>query len=249
MPAIVFEEDGYHYTDQMQWWKEVCVGLPCFIELGWPGYESGVIDHIDAGGQSQRLQIDGHDIVIQLWRGYCENSLGLNVNGMPGGVGVEIGIYRKIPGQLDKFLRQIGDIGKLRDSISRALGNSLPKKYQVFFDNFTTLAAQYGNQFDQHIFWPFPELDASVEFTFTNPANGKVLLHAKPLNSFWRVKWLDPIEYVALALATGEHPRDPLKTWDYDLDFTVTGKTNSFHFVWKVNDGTPSFPPHVLPVP
>jgi phosphatidylserine/phosphatidylglycerophosphate/cardiolipin synthase-like enzyme len=247
MPAIVFTEGGVHFTDQLEWWKEVCIGFPCFVELGWPGYESGVIDHIEAGGQSQPLQIDGQDIVIQIWRGYCEKFL--NMDGMPGGVGVEIGVYRKIPGQLDKFLKQIGDIGKLRDSISRLLGGNLPKKYQVFFDNFASLAAQYGNQFDQHIFWPFPELDAQVEFTFTNPANSKVLLQAKPSNTYWRVKWMDPIQYVVRAVSSGDHPVDPLKTWDYDVDFTITGKTNSHHIVWKMNDGTQSFPPHVLPLP
>jgi phosphatidylserine/phosphatidylglycerophosphate/cardiolipin synthase-like enzyme len=247
MPAIVFAEAGFHYTDQQQWWKEVCIGLPCFVELGWLGYESGVIDHIEANGQSMPLQIDGHDIVIQIWRGWCERFL--DMKGMPGGVGVEIGVYRKIPGQLDKFLKQVGDIAKLRDSISRLFGKHLPKRFQVYFDKFATNLAQYGSQFDQHIFWPFPELDARIEFTFTNPTNNKVLLHAKPSNTYWRVKWIDLAEYKDLALHSADHPINPLKTWDYTVDFTITGKTNSYHHVWPTYElsstQTQSFPPHV----
>jgi hypothetical protein len=61
--------------------EEVAVLFPCNAEMHWPGYQTKYFS----------LKIDGRDVIIQLWKGYCPSYM----PGMVGGVGAEVGIYHK----------------------------------------------------------------------------------------------------------------------------------------------------------
>src|SRR5205823_2774631 len=56
-PGIVYSDDrGYEYTENAEWWKQLCLGFPCFTALAWPDYATAVVDHV---------RMDGQDVVIQ----------------------------------------------------------------------------------------------------------------------------------------------------------------------------------------
>jgi hypothetical protein len=91
MPTIRYVgAGGYWFNETSESWKEMCRAFPCFAALQWPGYASTVIED----------RINGQDVVIQLWKGWCPKFLGLaGVQIFPGGIGGEVGVYRRMPGR------------------------------------------------------------------------------------------------------------------------------------------------------
>jgi hypothetical protein len=61
--------------------EEVGEPFPCIAAMHWPGYETKILER----------RLDGRDIVIQLWKGFCPSYM----PGLVGGVGAEVGIYHK----------------------------------------------------------------------------------------------------------------------------------------------------------
>ena len=55
-------KDGLSYVETSQYWKDICSPLPCFAELWWPDYLTKVI----------KTSIDGRQVIIQLWKGWCQ---------------------------------------------------------------------------------------------------------------------------------------------------------------------------------
>jgi phosphatidylserine/phosphatidylglycerophosphate/cardiolipin synthase-like enzyme len=220
LAGILYYLNGYHFTETAQWFKQVCAGLPCFFILGWPGYETTAYDNV---------QIDGQNVVIQPWKGWCQRFLGMP--GMPGGVGAEVGVYRRIPGQFTKFINQVGALDFIKKHLSTP-----PQQY--FTDQFVTLA-------DDHTWWPFPELNAKVEFTLKNPTTDAVFFQAGPENSYWLCKWMTPDDYDRYAADPANQAPgrfDPFHIADWTLEFKVTGQTSSYSGVWKKGDGQPTWP-------
>lgn len=70
---------AYNFTELPP--EEIGEPWPCTELFHWPGYDTKVIEK----------KIDGRDIVIQLWKGYCPSY----IPGLVGGVGAEVGIYYK----------------------------------------------------------------------------------------------------------------------------------------------------------
>jgi hypothetical protein len=68
---------NYEFNDAPP--EELAVPFPCNALMHWPGYDTEVID----------LKLDGRDVVIQLWKGYCPKYM----PGLPGGIGAEVGLY------------------------------------------------------------------------------------------------------------------------------------------------------------
>ena len=188
-PTIRYvREGGYSYNETSESWKAMCANFPCLEALQWPGYATLVIDD----------EIDGTPIVIQLWKGLCPKFGGiLGLQTFPGGVGAEVGIYRRIPGKAPPTsfpgLPQLGMAEKLLNELGSGAGVDL--------------------------WWPAPELNATLEMTFTNPVTGEVMFSAGPQTGYWLTKWMDEtafIEYVR------DHGVPPFT--DYVLEFTVNGK-------------------------
>ncbi|MFT3945479.1 MAG: hypothetical protein QM763_00780 [Agriterribacter sp.] len=61
--------------------ESLVILFPCSSLMHWPGYDTKWI----------KRRIDGRDVIIQLWKGYCPSYL----PGLVGGVGAEIGLYKR----------------------------------------------------------------------------------------------------------------------------------------------------------
>ncbi|HLM24171.1 MAG TPA: hypothetical protein VK274_03900 [Pyrinomonadaceae bacterium] len=81
------EPTGYKYVETSDELKAAAAALPCFKALQWPDYDSDIVEDT----------INGKPVVIQLWKGWCQQFL--SSPNFPGGVGAEIGIYERVTGK------------------------------------------------------------------------------------------------------------------------------------------------------
>jgi hypothetical protein len=188
-PTIgVVDANGYSYVETSERWKALCSGLPCFAALQWPGYASTVLDD----------EIDGQPVVIQLWKGWCQKFLGLQF--FPGGIGAEVGVYRRIP-------------GKARPTSLPFL----PPAFEAFV--LSHLAALADNE----LWWPAPDLNARLEFRLVNSISNQTFFSAGPETSYWLAKWMNEPSYVRYWFDQGM--RAPLLPDGYILEYTINGRS------------------------
>lgn len=161
-PAINYTENGYVFDETSDPWKLMCRALPCFRALHWPDYSTEVVED----------RINGQDVVIQLWKGFCPRFL--SSANMPGGTGAEVGIYRRIPGR----------------QWSRPEGFPL--------ELYEALRARAGSD---ELWWPYPELKADIVWDLINPETGNVFFHAGRQTTYWRNKWMNNESYARYQLA------------------------------------------------
>jgi hypothetical protein len=187
-PAVeIVDENKYSYVETSESWKALCSQLPCFTALQWPGYSTLVIDE----------EIDGEQVVIQLWKGWCPQLFGSST--FPGGVGGEVGVYRRMPGSLR--LKSFPFVpGPVHRYIRQRLGE------------FT----------DREFWWPFPELEAELKFTLVNPVTGEPVFSAGPETSYWLAKWMSLGSYARYAI--NQSARVPLLIDDYVLEYSINGR-------------------------
>lgn len=180
------DANGYEYVETSEWWKDMCSIFPCFAAIHWPDYDTAIVEDT----------IDGQPIFIQLWKGWCQKFLGLE--SFPGGIGAEIGVYRRIP-------------GKARPTSLPFL----PDKFEKFILNaLATLS-------DDELWWPFPELQAQIEYTLVNPETGQTFFSAGPERSYWLAKWMNDGSYLKYRYSH----KSPIFAVDYLLDYTINGKS------------------------
>jgi hypothetical protein len=181
---------GYHYVENAEWWKKACAVLPCFDALQWPDYAT----------KSVGIIVDGQPVVIQLWKGWCQKFLGLEE--FPGGVGAEVGVYRRIPGK------------KLEGSL-----DFLPPLTRVMIKKAADLL-------DDDLWWPYPELGATLEFEMVNPKTKKTFFKAGPQTTYWLCKWMNESSYRRYKRVRSN--RAPSLSVRYTLRYKVNGK----EYVW-----------------
>jgi hypothetical protein len=187
-PAYVYSAaDSFTYDETSESWKELCLALPCFDALQWPDYASKHVDTV----------IDGQPVVIQLWKGWCEKFLGLNQ--FPGGVGAEVGIYRRMP-------------GRARPASLSFLPSALE---DVILTALKTLS-------DDQIWWPFPELGATTQYSLINPITEQTFFSAGPETTYWLAKWMFDGSYSDYQAAQGSG-RTPTFSTGYTLRHSVNG--------------------------
>jgi hypothetical protein len=179
---------GYHYEETSPAWKVACKDLPSFAALHWPGYETSVVEDT----------IDGQPVVIQLWKGHCQRFFGLN--DFPGGIGAEVGIYRRIAG--------------------KPLPASLPNLPSEISGFILHAIHALGTDF----WWPYPDLQTQVSFDFVNPTTNKTFFSAGPEATYWMNRWMRPDSYRAYASVNSQLP---LWTEDYVLNYTINGKSTT----------------------
>ena len=190
------DDRGYRYVETSEEWMAACRPLPCFEALEWPDYATKVIEDT----------IDGKPVVIQLWKGWCQQFLTLK--NMPGGVGAEVGVYTRIPG--------------------RRIAASVPELPDPFVAKFREQVAGLG---DKDLWWPYPEseLRTTIEFEFINPLTNETVFRADPLTSYWRTRWMDLSSYRKYVDSQpGVWPfnkKAPALAWDYSLKYTINGRT------------------------
>lgn len=179
---------GYEYVETAEWWKQTCTAFPCFAGLQWPDYATTVVED----------NICGHPVVIQLWKGWCEKFLGLQR--FPGGVGAEVGVYRRIPG--------------------RARPTSLPFLPPALA---SLILNAISNLADNDLWWAYPELGAQINFTLTNPVTNETFFTAGPETTYWLCKWMNDGSYSKYQQDQGKS-NTPFLAVDYQLDYTINGK-------------------------
>jgi hypothetical protein len=193
-PTIVYPDvRGYQYTENAEWWKQLCLGFPCFILLAWPDY----------GTKIEEVVIDGQQLVIQLWKGWCQKFLGMTP--MPGGIGAEVGVYRRIPGLVRPTSSppQLGTLGrKIVDGI--------------------------GSLADNQLWWPFPELNATIDFTLRHPDTNQVFFSGTPQQTWWYCKWMNTDSYALYKTRNAT----PTFSVQYVLEYTIKGKSSSYTGTW-----------------
>jgi hypothetical protein len=192
-PAFQYADaSGYLYDETSERWKQLCTAFPCFALLQWPGYETRVLDNLNG----QPLTISGRPVVIQLWKGTCQKFLGLP--NFPGGIGAEVGVYHRVPGRARPTL----------DSLS-----FLPAPFAAF------IVGAIANLTDDQLWWAFPELNAQLTLTLTNPVTNQTFFTAGSETTYWLNKWMDDDSYESYQTGN-QTPNSPT---DYLLDYTING--------------------------
>jgi hypothetical protein len=201
-PTIGYADDhGYTYVETSELWQQMCSVLPCCLALQWPDYATRIVEDT----------INGQLVVIQLWKGWCQKFLGLQ--NFPGGIGAEVGVYRRIPGRIRPTSLPF-----------------LPQPLAAFILN--TIATLSDNE----LWWPFPELQAQIEFTLVNPVTNQTFFCAGPETSYWLAKWMNDGSYTQYQGDQGVrwpwlpswwpgNSQTPFFSADYALDYKINGKS------------------------
>ncbi len=199
-PVLAYEENGYRFVETSEEWKQACTVLPCFEEVAWPDYATAVVED----------NINGKPVVIQLWKGWCQQFLGRD--DFPGGIGGEVGIYERVSG--------------------KGFPAERPDFFPELMWNFLHGASKLAGG---HFWWPVAELN-EVEFDFINPITDTVMFHAGPEKTYWMNKWMDTGSYDVYRHTQGKrwswlpewfpkNSQTPVFAIDYVLEYKINGKT------------------------
>ena len=191
-PTIEYTDArGYGMNETSESWKQLCSALPCFAGLHWPGYATLVFEET----------INGEPVVIQLWKGLCPNIF--LTSALPGGVGAEVGVYRRVP-------------GRIRPTSIPFLPSNVASSF----------LAQISSLSDNELWWPAPDLNAELEWLLINPVNNQVFMHPNAEHGYWMPAWMDELSYARyLVDAGGKVPSDPE---DYVMEFRVNNKVGTW---------------------
>jgi hypothetical protein len=154
--------------------------------------------------------IDGKNVMIQLWKGWCQQFL--DRDDFPGGIGGEVGVYetkigRRFPQDRPDFISEPAWIF-LREASKHA---------------------------DDRFWWPVTGL-YEIEFDFINPITDTVHVSCGPKKPTWMNKWMDTDSYETYRLSQGKrwswlpswfpkNSRTPYFAGDYVLEYKINGKT------------------------
>jgi hypothetical protein len=194
------EPTGYKYVETSDELKEAAAALPCFRALEWPDYASTIVED----------NINGKPVVIQLWKGWCQQFL--SSPDFPGGIGGEVGIYERVTGK--------GFPAERPEWCPQALWIFLQQKSKLANGDF---------------WWPVAEKN-EVEYDFINPVNNTVMFHADMEQTYWRNKWMDNESYEQYKKDQGKrwswlpslvpgNSRTPALAVHYVLQYKINGKS------------------------
>jgi hypothetical protein len=207
--------NGLDYIETSAAWKKLCEPLPCFAELWWPDYLTKVV----------RLEIDGKSVIIQLWKGWCQRFLGRWAN-FPGGMGAEVGIYRKIasdegPGDGYLFEKPVKAIDRTLHKVRKDL-RKVPAKIKPLKKITDQLPRRDHPDGDPEgeVWYPYPELNTRLWFKLVNPYNGETFFETEKQTTYWLTRWMAPDSY--RRKYQKEHAT-PMFAAQYKLYYTVNG--------------------------
>ena len=191
-PTVAYTDArGYRYDETSDAWKKMCTAFPCFGALQWPGYATKWFP----------ATINGQAVIVQLWKGYCEKFAGLEQ--FPGGVGGEVGIYRREP-------------GRARPS---ALPFLPPQLAALFLNPLGSLA-------DNDLWWAYPELNTQITFTLINPITNQPVFGTGTERTYWLNRWMDMNSYHKYQQSQGRG-KTPAYV-GYRLEYTINGAKYSW---------------------
>ena len=194
------EPTGYKFVETSDDLKQAAAALPCFKALHWPDYATDIVEDT----------INGKRVVIQLWKGWCQQFL--SSPNFPGGVGAEVGIYERVTGK--------GFPAERPDWCPQALWVFLQQKSKLANGDF---------------WWPVAEQN-EVEWEFINPVNNTVAFRAGPQKTYWRNKWMDNESYAQFERDQGKkwswlpawfplNTQTPKLAVNYILSYKINGKS------------------------
>ena len=189
---------GQHFVGMSESWKQMCLGIPDSPRVRFPGYQTGWLD----------TQINGQDVVLQVWKGNCLDP----VPGLPGGVGGEVGIYQRVPGRQMPSVLEIpipAEIPTVLHPIVRHVVSAMIEDAVKALDSGIP------------IWWPYPQLGAQIDMTLLDPKSGAAFLVAtppEPANGYWMSRWMRYDSYLPYAVAQGANLPAPT---DYVMQFQI----------------------------
>lgn len=180
---------GYSYVETSDNWKQMCAAFPCCNLLQWPDYATKSFD----------TMIDNKPAVIQLWKGNCEKLLGLPQ--FPGGIGAEVGVYRRIP-------------GKARPQALSFLPPPLA----------SALVGPIRSLNDNQLWWAYPELNARIQFSLVNPNTQQIFFSTGTETSYWNNRWMNPDSYRKYKSDQRGNTPPTLAEVKYVLHYSINGR-------------------------
>jgi len=180
------DNSGYSYVETSDSWKETCRALPCFAAMQWPDYATTV----------RKAVIDGQEVVVQLWKGWCQQFLALA--SFPGGIGAEVGIYKKIPKK------------------------QLPEDLSFVDSALRPLMIATGKAGGDAFWWPSPDLEAILGFALVHPVTGETFFEADPEKTYWLNRWMSTASYDEFKKRNpGKYPAQAV---DWKLVYSINGE-------------------------
>ena len=197
--VLAYEENGYSFVETSESWKQLCSALPCFAQVEWPDYRTAIVEDV----------IDGKPVVIQLWKGWCQQFLGRD--DFPGGIGGEVGVYERVSGT--------GFPAERPDFLPESMWN---------------LLKEMSKRANGDFWWPVKE-KYEIEFDFINPITEQVMFHAGGESTYWLNKWMDTDSYDEYRHTQGKrwnwlpewfpkNSQTPVLAEDYILSYKINGK-------------------------
>jgi hypothetical protein len=200
---------GYEYVAISDSWKQLCLDLPCSTRVAIPAvYKQQYLHTV----------IDGHDCVIQAWKGNCPQGY----REMPGGIGGEVGIYRVMK---HRKIPQVLDVPRIREfpAIVRPVVELVVSR---MIKDFVELA-EAGVEW----WWPYPELNAEIQMRLVHPDHRSELFRADPsekAGGYWMSRWMTYDSYQRFVLHETMHGNMQPRPHEYHMDLEVKG--HRFHW-------------------
>lgn len=200
---------GFDFVAISDSWKRMCLDLPCSKRVQVP---------LVYKQQFLHTKIDGHDCVIQAWKGNCPQGY----RELPGGIGGEVGIYRTIKG------KQIPDelaIPRL-DSFP-VIARPIVKKIVSKILKEAVELAEANTEW----WWPFPELNVPIEMRLMYPDHKVELFDANPVEpagGYWMSRWMSYDSHQRFTMHEKAHGNAVPQPYDFHMDLRVGGQ--KFHW-------------------
>jgi hypothetical protein len=200
---------GYEYVAISDSWKRLCLALPCSKRVVIPGLYKQ---------QYLKTQIDGHDVVIQAWKGNCPQGY----REMPGGIGGEVGVYRVIHGKHIPDTLAVPRIGEF-PAVVRPLVTTVVSRI-------LKEAVELGEA-NAEWWWPYPELGAEIQMRLLHPDHQSELFRADPsekAGGYWMSRWMTYYSYKRFVMHETLHGNMQPRPHEYHMDIEVKG--HRFHW-------------------
>jgi len=172
-------------------------------------------------------KIGGFPIVIQLWKGWCERLGGRYAN-FPGGMGAEVGVYRRVSEDeeySERFLfkKPVKEMDKGMHQFRNNLAK-VPQKVKPLEKVVAALPRHDRPQGDPEgdVWYPFPELRTRLWFKLVNPLTREKFFQTTEQSTWWLTRWMAPDSYRNKYKKQHTVPAFPA---DFKLHYTINGKT------------------------